>query len=76
MTIYKETKKYKIITLLKEVRWSKPELSRELWISISAVNQALSRWIKTVGTQKKYTDAFNRCFEVNYSYKELFSLVD
>ncbi len=69
-------KTFLIEKLLKEVRWSKSELASTMWISQSAINHFFSTWARTLGSQKKYTEAFNRCFETNYSYKELFSLVD
>lgn len=76
MTIHKKIKKYKIEILLSEIRGSKSEFIRTLGVSNTAVNMAFTKWLKTIWTQKKYTEAFNKCFEVNYSYKELFSLSD
>lgn len=68
-------KKYLIEKLLK-VRWAKAEFSKTLWIWQAAINNFLNRWARTLGSQKKYTEAFNKCFETEYSYKELFSLID
>lgn len=76
MITHKERKKYKIEILLSEMSGAKSEFIRSLWLSNTAVNMAFSKWLKTIRTQKKYTEAFNKCFEVNYSYKELFSLAD
>ena len=79
MTIHKDNtprKKYLIEELLNNVRGSKSELARDLWIWQWAVNHFFNTWARTLSSQKKYTKVFNECFETNYSYKELFSLVD
>lgn len=72
----KEKNTFLIEKLLKEVRWSKSELARTMNISSTAIDSFLKTGARTVWKQKEYTEAFNECFETDFSYKELFSLVD
>lgn len=78
MTIYRTKPKqtFLIEKLLKESRWSKSELARELEITPTAIEKFFKTWARTIWKQRQYTDAFNKCFESNFSYKELFNLVD
>lgn len=77
MTIYKGNirQKFLIEKLLEESWWAKAELARELSITSTAIEQFLKTWARTIWKQKQYTEAFNNCFETNYSYKTLFSKV-
>lgn len=78
MTIYRTKPKqtFLIEKLLKESRWSKSELARSMEVTPRAIENFLNKWARTIGKQIQYTEAYNKCFETNYSYKELFNLVD
>ena len=66
--------KFKIEKLLESYpRWSRSEFSREIWVVPWAVNNFFNYWARTLWKQKIYTEAFNRCFMTDYSYKELFN---
>ena len=68
---------FKIEKLLNEAqRWSKSDYARTIWVVPWAVNNFFKEWARTRWKQREYAIAFNKCFETNYSYKELFSLVD
>lgn len=62
--------------LLKNVRGAKSQLARELKITPTAICKFFKTWARTIWKQREYTNAFNKCFESNFSYKELFNLVD
>lgn len=69
-------KRFKIEILLKKVRWSKSLFARELKVTHTAVEQFLKNGAKTIWKRIKYTEAYNRVFEEDYSCKELFRIVD
>jgi lipoate synthase len=72
----KQRKIFKIEKLLKDVRGSKSELARVMWVTPTAIEQFLKTWARTVWKQIQYTEAFNKCFETEFSYKILFSKND
>lgn len=57
-------------------RWAKADFCKELNITQSAVNQFFNTWARTLWKRKEYTEAFNKCSETTYSYRELFNLVN
>lgn len=62
--------------LLKNVRGAKSQLARELKITPTAIWKFFKTWARTIWKQRQYTDAFNKCFESNFSYKELFTILE
>lgn len=68
-------KKYRIEEFLAEVRWSKTQLAKELWVTPSAVSIFFNKGARTLSKQMKHTEAFNRLFETNYSYRYLFEVL-
>lgn len=68
--------KFLIEKLLKESRWSKSELARSMEVTPRAIENFLNKWARTIGKQIQYTEAYNKCFETNFSYKTLFTILE
>lgn len=66
--------KYKIEILLDNLPWSKTRMSEILGILPNAVNEQLKRRNIRIQTYERYTEAFNKIFDSDYSRKELFTI--
>lgn len=64
------------IELAERPSWAKTRLSKELSISISAINRILREKKAGYWTMAKYTDWFNKAFNTNFTEDYLFEIIE
>lgn len=69
----KNKNNFKIEELLLEIPGWKAEFARFMKISHTGLNTFLWNGGKTPKAQKRYTKAFNECFDTNYTSSDLFN---
>lgn len=66
-------KKYKIEILLGNMPWSKSRIAKILKVWPGAIKNVFKKGNPRIGTQEKYTRAYNSVFKTCYTWQELFS---